>query len=91
MYSCFEKISGLQFNIDFYAGYSPERINPGDKEHTVDKILKVTSGSTTEIGKKVNKLYSSIITAGTYMAPTIKVAEASKVIENHKEISILRL
>ena len=84
-----EKISGLQFNIDFYAGYSPERINPGDKEHTVDKILKVTSGSTTEIGKKVNKLYSSIITAGTYMAPTIKVAEASKVIENsQRDINI---
>lgn len=84
-----EKISGLQFNIDFYAGYSPERINPGDKEHTVDKILKVTSGSTPEIGKKINKLYSSIISAGTYLARSIKVAEASKVIENsQRDINI---
>jgi UDP-N-acetyl-D-galactosamine dehydrogenase len=77
-----EKISGLTFNEDFFVGYSPERINPGDKEHTVDKILKVTSGSTPEIGKKVDNLYKSVITAGTHLAPTIKVAEASKVIEN---------
>ncbi|WP_261511147.1 nucleotide sugar dehydrogenase [Chryseobacterium paludis] len=77
-----EKVSGLKFNEDFFAGYSPERINPGDKEHTVDKILKVTSGSTPEIGKVVDDLYKSIITAGTHLAPTIKVAEASKVIEN---------
>ncbi len=84
-----EKISGLKFNIDFFAGYSPERINPGDKEHTVDKILKVTSGSTPEIGIKVNDLYKSIITAGTYLAPTIKVAEAAKVIENsQRDINI---
>lgn len=77
-----EKISGLTFNEDFFVGYSPERINPGDKEHTVDKILKVTSGSTLEIGKTVDDLYKSVITAGTHLAPTIKVAEASKVIEN---------
>lgn len=77
-----EKVSGLQFNKDFFVGYSPERINPGDKEHTVEKILKVTSGSTPEIGEVVNDLYKSIITAGTHLAPTIKVAEASKVIEN---------
>ncbi|MFY1048399.1 nucleotide sugar dehydrogenase [Chryseobacterium sp. GP-SGM7] len=77
-----EKISGLRFNEDFYVGYSPERINPGDKEHTVEKILKVTSGSTPEIGKTVDNLYKSVITAGTHLAPTIKVAEASKVIEN---------
>ena len=77
-----ESISGLVFNKDFYAGYSPERINPGDKEHTVEKILKVTSGSTPEIGVKVDNLYKSIITAGTHLAPTIKVAEAAKVIEN---------
>jgi len=84
-----EKISGLKFNVDFYAGYSPERINPGDKEHTVEKILKVTSGSTPEVGKKVNKLYKSVITAGTHLAPTIKVAEASKVIENsQRDINI---
>ncbi|MBU3822283.1 nucleotide sugar dehydrogenase [Flavobacteriaceae bacterium XHP0103] len=84
-----EKISGLSFNKDFFAGYSPERINPGDKEHTVDKILKVTSGSTPEIGKKVNDLYASIITAGTHLAPTIKVAEAAKVIENsQRDINI---
>lgn len=84
-----EKISGLKFNLDFFAGYSPERINPGDKEHTVDKILKVTAGSTPEIGKKVNDLYKSIITAGTYLAPTIKVAEAAKVIENsQRDINI---
>jgi len=77
-----EGISGLRFNEDFYAGYSPERINPGDREHTVEKILKVTSGSTFQIGEKVNDLYKSVITAGTHLAPTIKVAEASKVIEN---------
>jgi len=84
-----EKISGLQFNVDFFAGYSPERINPGDKEHTVDKILKVTSGSTPEIGQKVNALYQSVITAGTHLAPSIKVAEAAKVIENsQRDINI---
>ncbi|MDA9356686.1 nucleotide sugar dehydrogenase [Flavobacteriaceae bacterium] len=84
-----EKVSGLKFNKDFYAGYSPERINPGDKEHTVEKILKVTSGSTPQIGEKVNKLYKSVITAGTHLAPTIKVAEASKVIENsQRDINI---
>jgi|TARA_B110000908_G_C10215093_1_gene432383 UDP-N-acetyl-D-glucosamine/UDP-N-acetyl-D-galactosamine dehydrogenase len=84
-----EKVSGLEFNKDFYAGYSPERINPGDKEHTVDKILKVTSGSTPETGKKVDDLYKSVITAGTHLAPTIKVAEASKVIENsQRDINI---
>ncbi len=84
-----EKVSGLKFNKDFYAGYSPERINPGDKEHTVEKILKVTSGSTPEVGEKVNDLYKSVITAGTHLAPTIKVAEASKVIENsQRDINI---
>jgi UDP-N-acetyl-D-galactosamine dehydrogenase len=84
-----EKVSGLQFNKDFYAGYSPERINPGDKEHTVEKILKVTSGSTPEVGEKVNDLYKSVIIAGTHLAPTIKVAEASKVIENsQRDINI---
>ncbi|MDG1572740.1 nucleotide sugar dehydrogenase [Robiginitalea sp. M366] len=84
-----ERVSGLTFNTDFYAGYSPERINPGDKEHTVDKILKVTSGSTPEIGKQVDALYASVITAGTHLAPTIKVAEAAKVIENaQRDINI---
>jgi len=84
-----EKISNLKFNEDFYAGYSPERINPGDKEHTVEKILKVTSGSTPAVGEKVNDLYKSVITAGTHLAPTIKVAEASKVIENsQRDINI---
>jgi len=84
-----EEISGLKFNVDFYVGYSPERINPGDKEHTVDKILKITSGSTPEIGKKVDELYKSVITAGTHLAPTIKVAEAAKVIENsQRDINI---
>lgn len=84
-----EKFSGLKFNTDFYCGYSPERINPGDKEHTVTKIKKVTSGSTPEIGKKVDALYASIITAGTHLAPTIKVAEAAKVIENsQRDINI---
>jgi UDP-N-acetyl-D-galactosamine dehydrogenase len=84
-----EKFSGLKFNIDFFAGYSPERINPGDKEHTVTKILKVTSGSTPEVAEKVDKLYNSIITAGTYKASTIRVAEAAKVIENaQRDINI---
>jgi len=77
-----EKESGLQFNKNFFCGYSPERINPGDKEHTVTKILKITAGSTPEVAKKVDALYKSIITAGTHLAPTIKVAEAAKVIEN---------
>ncbi len=84
-----EKVSGLQFNVDFFAGYSPERINPGDKEHTVDKILKITSGSTQEIGQKVDDLYKSVISAGTHLAPSIKVAEAAKVIENsQRDINI---
>ncbi|MGZ9735357.1 nucleotide sugar dehydrogenase [Flavobacterium sp. GNP002] len=84
-----ERVSGLKFNVDFFAGYSPERINPGDKEHTVDKILKITAGSTFEIGQKVNELYKSVITAGTYLAPSIKVAEAAKVIENsQRDINI---
>lgn len=84
-----EKISGLKFNVDFFAGYSPERINPGDKEHTVEKILKVTAGSTPEIGQKVDNLYKSVITAGTHLAPCIKVAEAAKVIENsQRDINI---
>ncbi len=84
-----EKLSGLKFNVDFFAGYSPERINPGDKEHTVEKIKKVTSGSTPQIGEKVNALYSSVITAGTHLAPSIKVAEAAKVIENsQRDINI---
>lgn len=77
-----EKASGLKFNEDFFCGYSPERINPGDKEHTVTKILKITAGSTPQIAKIVDELYKSIITAGTHLAPTIKVAEAAKVIEN---------
>lgn len=84
-----ERVSGMVFNKDFYAGYSPERINPGDKEHTVEKILKVTSGSTPAIGIKVDNLYKSVITAGTHLAPTIKVAEAAKVIENsQRDINI---
>jgi len=84
-----ENVSGLTFNTHFYAGYSPERINPGDKEHTVDKILKVTSGSTPEIGKLVDDLYKSVIIAGTHLAPSIKVAEAAKVIENsQRDINI---
>ena len=84
-----EKVSGLKFNEDFFAGYSPERINPGDKLHTVEKIKKVTSGSTPEIGKIVNDVYSSVITAGTHLAPTMKVAEAAKVIENsQRDINI---
>ena len=84
-----ENFSGLVFNEDFYCGYSPERINPGDKEHTVTKILKVTAGSTPEIGQKVDDLYASIITAGTHLAASIKVAEAAKVIENsQRDINI---
>ena len=84
-----EKVSGLKFNKYFYAGYSPERINPGDKLHTVEKIKKVTSGSTPEIGELVNEVYSSVITAGTHLAPSIKVAEAAKVIENsQRDINI---
>ena len=84
-----ERISGLKFNIDFFAGYSPERINPGDKDRTIEKILKVTSGSTHQIGQKVNNLYKSVITAGTHLAPCIKVAEAAKVIENaQRDINI---
>ncbi len=84
-----ESVSGLKFNQDFYCGYSPERINPGDKKHTVANIKKVTSGSTPEIGLEVDKLYRSVITAGTHLAPTIKVAEAAKVIENaQRDINI---
>ena len=84
-----EKISGLKYNVDFFAGYSPERINPGDKLHTVEKIKKVTSGSTPEIGEKVNSVYASVIIAGTHLAPSIKVAEAAKVIENsQRDINI---
>lgn len=84
-----EKTSGLKFNLDFFAGYSPERINPGDKLHTVEHIKKVTSGSTPEIGLKVNEIYASVIAAGTHLAPSIKVAEAAKVIENsQRDINI---
>lgn len=84
-----ERVSGLKYNEDFFAGYSPERINPGDKLHTVEKIKKVTSGSTPEIGKMVNQVYASVITAGTHLAPSIKVAEAAKVIENsQRDINI---
>ncbi len=84
-----ERVSGLKFNADFYAGYSPERINPGDKEHTVTKILKVTSGSTPEVAEQVDQLYKSVITAGTFKATSIKVAEAAKVIENsQRDINI---
>jgi len=84
-----ERVSGLEFNVDFFAGYSPERINPGDKLHTVEKILKVTAGSTPEVGVLVNELYKSVITAGTHLAPSIKVAEAAKVIENsQRDINI---
>jgi UDP-N-acetyl-D-galactosamine dehydrogenase len=84
-----EQISGLKFNEDFFVGYSPERINPGDKERTVTKILKVTSGSTPEAAKVIDDLYKSVITAGTHLAPTIKVAEAAKVIENsQRDINI---
>ncbi len=84
-----EKFSGLKYNQGFFCGYSPERINPGDKEHTVKKILKVTSGSTPEIAEEVDQLYKSVITAGTYKAASIKVAEAAKVIENsQRDINI---
>jgi UDP-N-acetyl-D-galactosamine dehydrogenase len=84
-----EKTSGLVFNRDFHAGYSPERINPGDKQHTVEKIKKVTSGSTPAAGARVNALYASVIEAGTHLAPTIRVAEAAKVIENsQRDINI---
>lgn len=84
-----ERMSGLKFNIDFFAGYSPERINPGDKLHTVEKIKKVTSGSTPEIGNYIDEVYASVITAGTHLAPSIKVAEAAKVIENsQRDINI---
>lgn len=84
-----ERVSGLKLNVDFYAGYSPERINPGDKLHTVEQIKKVTSGSTPEIGKYINEVYASVITAGTHLAPSIKVAEAAKVIENsQRDINI---
>ena len=84
-----ERFSNLKFNKDFFAGYSPERINPGDKTHTITKILKVTSGSTPKIAKVIDDLYRSIITAGTHMAPSIKVAEAAKVIENsQRDINI---
>ena len=84
-----EKVSGLKYNEDFFAGYSPERINPGDKLHTVEKIKKVTSGSTPEVGRLVNEVYGSVIVAGTHLAPSIKVAEAAKVIENsQRDINI---
>jgi UDP-N-acetyl-D-galactosamine dehydrogenase len=84
-----EKFSGLKFNKDFFCGYSPERINPGDKVHTVTKIRKITAGSTPEVAKAVDELYRSIITAGTHLAPSIKVAEAAKVIENsQRDINI---
>lgn len=84
-----EQISGLTFNVDFYCGYSPERINPGDKVHSLTKIKKITSGSTPKIALKVDELYASIVTAGTYRAPSIKVAEAAKVIENaQRDINI---
>lgn len=84
-----EKVSGMKFNQDFFAGYSPERINPGDKEHTVTKILKVTSGSTPEVAEYVDQLYKAVITAGTHKASSIKVAEAAKVIENsQRDINI---
>lgn len=84
-----ERISGLKYNVDFFAGYSPERINPGDKLHTVEKIKKVTSGSTPEIAERVNAVYASVISAGTHMASSIKVAEAAKVIENsQRDINI---
>lgn len=84
-----EKVSGLKFNEDFYAGYSPERINPGDKLHPVEKIKKVTSGSTPEIGKYIDQVYNSVLEAGTHLAPSIKVAEAAKVIENsQRDINI---
>jgi len=84
-----ERLSGLTFNVDFFCGYSPERINPGDKQHTVTKIKKVTSGSTLETTRKVDELYKSIITAGTHPVSSLKVAEAAKVIENsQRDINI---
>lgn len=84
-----ESVSGLKLNVDFYAGYSPERINPGDKQHTVEHIKKVTSGSTPKIGRYIDEVYASVITAGTHLAPSIKVAEAAKVIENsQRDINI---
>lgn len=84
-----ERVSGLKFNIDFFAGYSPERVNPGDKERTIEKIMKVTSGSTPEKALEVDALYGSVISAGTHLAPSIKVAEAAKVIENsQRDINI---
>ena len=84
-----EKTSGLKFNVDFFAGYSPERINPGDKQHTIEKIVKITSGSTPEIGYRINELYLSVIKAGTHLAQSIRVAEAAKVIENaQRDINI---
>jgi UDP-N-acetyl-D-galactosamine dehydrogenase len=84
-----ERVSGLKFNEDFFAGYSPERINPGDKEHTLTRILKITSGSTPEAAELIDQVYGSVITAGTYKAPSIRVAEAAKVIENsQRDINI---
>lgn len=84
-----EKVSGLKFNVDFFAGYSPERINPGDKVHTVEKIKKITSGSTPQIAELIDKVYDSVLTAGTHKAASIKVAEAAKVIENsQRDINI---
>ncbi len=84
-----EKYSGLTFNKDFFAGYSPERVNPGDKSHTIETILKITSGSTPDVADKIDALYQSVITAGTYKAPSIKVAEAAKIIENsQRDINI---
>ena len=84
-----ERVSGLKFNVDFFAGYSPERVNPGDKERTIDKIMKVTSGSTPETALEVDALYRSVTPAGTHLAPSIKVAEAAKVIENsQRDINI---
>ncbi len=84
-----EEVSGLKFNVNFHVGYSPERVNPGDKERTITKILKVTSGSTKEAAAYIDSLYKSVITAGTYLAPSIKVAEAAKVIENsQRDINI---
>ena len=86
-----EKKSGLVFNKDFYCGYSPERINPGDKDHRVVNIKKITSGSTSDIAKEVDDMYKEIIIAGTHKADSIKVAEAAKVIENTQRDLILRL
>jgi UDP-N-acetyl-D-galactosamine dehydrogenase len=85
-----ERVSGLKFNEDFFAGYSPERINPGDKEHTVEKIKKVTSGSTPEIADIVDGIYNTVLVNGTHKAPSIKVAEASKIIENsQRDVNIV--